>query len=139
LADRDVERRARAPTPHLARSRRHRQAASARTYLEGVDHIRRRLRLHHLETRTTLRSTHRRSGARAAQAGDTHVGFLLAAVSRRSLSLTRTPRVWVVVSDKAGDNAQVDAVVERLPWPVEYRRLTFKKPFRRGKPPFFAS
>jgi uncharacterized protein len=49
------------------------------------------------------------------------------------------PRVWVVVSDKAGDNAQVDAVIERLPWPVEYRRLTFKKPFRKGKPPFFAS
>jgi len=47
--------------------------------------------------------------------------------------------VWVVVSDKAGDNAQVDAVVERLPWPVEYRRITFKKPFRKGKPPFFAS
>jgi mitochondrial fission protein ELM1 len=50
-----------------------------------------------------------------------------------------SPRVWVVVSDKAGDNAQVDAVVERLPWPVEHRRLTFKKPFRKGKPPFFAS
>jgi len=49
------------------------------------------------------------------------------------------PRVWVVVSDKAGDNAQVDAVVERLPWPVEYRRLLFKKPFIKGKPPFFAS
>jgi mitochondrial fission protein ELM1 len=53
--------------------------------------------------------------------------------------LTHTPLVWVVVSDKAGDNAQVDAVVERLPWPVEYRRLTFMKPFRKGKPPFFAS
>ena len=51
----------------------------------------------------------------------------------------QAPRVWVVVSDKAGDNAQVDAVVERLPWPVEYRRLTFKRPFRKGKPPFFAS
>jgi hypothetical protein len=50
-----------------------------------------------------------------------------------------TPRVWVVVSDKAGDNAQIDAVVERLPWPVEYRRLQFRRPFRKGKPPFFAS
>jgi mitochondrial fission protein ELM1 len=49
------------------------------------------------------------------------------------------PRIWVLVSDKAGDNAQVDAVVERLPWPVEYRRLQFKRPFRKGKPPFFAS
>ena len=47
--------------------------------------------------------------------------------------------MWIVVSDKAGDNAQIEAVVERLPWPVEYRRLTFKKAFRKGKPPFFAS
>ncbi len=49
------------------------------------------------------------------------------------------PRIWVVVGDKAGDNAQVDAVVEQLPWRVEYRRLLFKKPFKTGKPPFFAS
>ena len=53
--------------------------------------------------------------------------------------MTAAPRIWVVISDKAGDNAQVDAVVERLPWQVEYRRLQFKKPFRKGKPPFFAS
>ena len=49
------------------------------------------------------------------------------------------PRIWVVVGDKAGDNAQIEAVIERLPWPVEYRRLQFKKPFQKGKPPFFAS
>jgi mitochondrial fission protein ELM1 len=50
-----------------------------------------------------------------------------------------TPRIWVVIGDKAGDNAQIDAVIERLPWQVEYRRLHFKKPFQKGKPPFFAS
>lgn len=49
------------------------------------------------------------------------------------------PRIWVVTGDKAGDNAQVAAVIERLPWPVEYRRLYFKRPFIKGKPPFFAS
>jgi mitochondrial fission protein ELM1 len=49
------------------------------------------------------------------------------------------PRVWVVTGDKAGDNAQIDAVVERLPWPVDYRRLYFKRPFIKGKPPFLAS
>ena len=49
------------------------------------------------------------------------------------------PRVWIVTGDKAGDNAQIDAVVERLPWPVEYRRLYFKRPFVKGKPPFLAS
>jgi mitochondrial fission protein ELM1 len=55
------------------------------------------------------------------------------------LTGTRAPRIWVVASDKAGDNAQVEAVVARLPWPVEYRRLYFKRPFVTGKPPFFAS
>jgi len=49
------------------------------------------------------------------------------------------PSVWAVLSDKAGDNAQVEAVIERLPWPVARRTLVFKKPFRKGKPPFLAS
>jgi len=49
------------------------------------------------------------------------------------------PRVWVVVSDKAGDNAQVDAVVARLPWPVELRRLVFGAAWVAGKPRFEAS
>ena len=47
--------------------------------------------------------------------------------------------IWAVLSDKAGDNAQVDAVIERLPWPVERKTLVFKQPFRKGKPPFLAS
>ena len=51
----------------------------------------------------------------------------------------QAPRIWVVVGDKAGDNAQIEAVIERLPWRVEYRRLHFKKAFQKGKPPFFAS
>jgi uncharacterized protein len=55
------------------------------------------------------------------------------------LSEGAAPCIWVVTGDKAGDNAQVDAVVARLPWPVEYRRLYFKRPFVTGKPPFFAS
>jgi mitochondrial fission protein ELM1 len=49
------------------------------------------------------------------------------------------PLVWAVLSDKAGDNAQVEAVIERLPWPVTRRTLVFKKPFRKGKPPFLVS
>ncbi len=52
---------------------------------------------------------------------------------------TTAPRVWVVISDKAGDNAQIEAVVARLPWPVETRRLLFKRPYVTGKPPFLAS
>jgi hypothetical protein len=52
---------------------------------------------------------------------------------------SRQRKVWVIVSDKMGDNAQIEAVVARLGWDVEYRRLIFKKPFTKGKPPFFAS
>lgn len=49
------------------------------------------------------------------------------------------PKIWVIVSDKAGDNAQIEAVLARLGWSVEYRRLIFKRPFIKGKPPFLAS
>lgn len=50
-----------------------------------------------------------------------------------------TPRIWAVLGDKTGDNAQVSAISERLPWPVEVRRLAFKPRFRKGKPLFNAS
>jgi len=49
------------------------------------------------------------------------------------------PVVWWVHGDKSGDNAQVEAVIERLPWPVVRKRLVFKAPFVRGKPPPLAS
>ena len=49
------------------------------------------------------------------------------------------PRVWLLLGDKVGDNAQVQAIAERLPWPAEVRSLTFKKRFRKGKPPFLVS
>ena len=126
----------------VAHTPRHREVPRARPHPEGRHHVRRRARLHRLETRTPFRKAHRGARARPAPAGAAHVGLFLAAVSGRGVSLTQpgnAPRIWVLVSDKAGDNAQVDAVVERLPWPVEYRRLQFKKPFRKGKPPFFAS
>lgn len=50
-----------------------------------------------------------------------------------------SPRVWLVVGDKAGDNAQVATIAEALGWPVEYRRLVFREPYRIGKPKFEAS
>ena len=49
------------------------------------------------------------------------------------------PRVWLVIGDKAGDNAQLEVVRERLGWPVEYRRLAFKPRYVKGKPLFRAS
>jgi hypothetical protein len=50
-----------------------------------------------------------------------------------------TPRIWAVLGDKTGDNAQVVAIAERLPWPVETRQLVFKPRYRKGKPWFNAS
>jgi mitochondrial fission protein ELM1 len=44
-----------------------------------------------------------------------------------------------VLGDKTGDNAQVEAIAARLPWPVETRQLVFKPRHRKGKPWFNAS
>ena len=45
---------------HVAYPRHHRQVARAGANSEGVDHLRRRFRLHHLETGAPLGPTHRR-------------------------------------------------------------------------------
>jgi len=44
------------------------------------------------------------------------------------------PSVWLILSDKAGDNAQVTAVAEALPWPVEIRRIAVQARYVLGKP-----
>jgi len=49
------------------------------------------------------------------------------------------PRIWAVLGDKTGDNAQVEAIAAQLPWPVETRQLVFKPRYRKGKPWFNAS
>ena len=54
-------------------------------------------------------------------------------------------RVWILCSDKGGDNAQIEIVMQRLGWrtnpafQVETRKLIFKPRYQFGKPPFFAS
>ncbi len=48
--------------------------------------------------------------------------------------MTNGPVIWAVLGDKGGDNAQVQAVIDRLPWPVLHKRLRFKRPFVTGKP-----
>ncbi len=50
-----------------------------------------------------------------------------------------TPRVWLVLSDKLGDNAQVRVLAEALGWPFEVRRLAMKPEYVLGKPRFAAS
>ena len=53
--------------------------------------------------------------------------------------MSAQPRVWAIIGDKLGDNAQIRTVVAALPWPVEEKPLTFWRPFRRGKPWFLPS
>ena len=50
--------------------------------------------------------------------------------------MTRQPKVWLLIGDKLGDNAQVAAVARALDWPLEYRRLVFQEPYVLGKPRF---
>lgn len=48
------------------------------------------------------------------------------------------PRVWLLLADKAGDNAQVEtlarALTERLAWPCERKRLVVRAEWRVAKP-----
>lgn len=47
---------------------------------------------------------------------------------------TSPPRVWVVLSDKRGDNGQVHAVEAGLPWPCEQRFIAMREAYVFGKP-----
>ena len=44
------------------------------------------------------------------------------------------PRTWVILSDKKGDNGQLETLVNALGWPVEYKRLQMLPQFVIGKP-----
>jgi mitochondrial fission protein ELM1 len=45
-----------------------------------------------------------------------------------------TPRTWVILSDKRGDNGQVETIVDALDWPVEHRYVHMRPEFVLGKP-----
>jgi uncharacterized protein len=51
-----------------------------------------------------------------------------------------TPRIWLLVGDKLGDNQQVELIAnrltERLNWQVDVKQLRFKDAYRIGKPEF---
>jgi mitochondrial fission protein ELM1 len=49
------------------------------------------------------------------------------------------PQVWLVLGDKRGDNAQVEAIIEALGWPYERKQLYFRAPYVIDKPRFRAS
>lgn len=44
------------------------------------------------------------------------------------------PRTWVILSDKQGDNGQVDTIVDALPWPVEHKYVHMLPQWILGKP-----
>jgi len=46
------------------------------------------------------------------------------------------PRIWLVIGDKLGDNAQVEIIAEALGLPFEIRRVLPKPQFVLGKPGF---
>ena len=48
-------------------------------------------------------------------------------------------RIWLILGDKAGDNAQVRIVADTLGWPYVVKQLVFRAPYVIGKPRFRAS
>jgi uncharacterized protein len=50
-----------------------------------------------------------------------------------------TPRTWLILGDKAGDNAQVRIIADALGWPFVVKDLVFRAPYVIGKPRFRAS
>ena len=49
------------------------------------------------------------------------------------------PRVWLVLGDKRGDNAQVEVLADALGWPCERRHIALKAEWVVGKPRVEAS
>jgi len=45
------------------------------------------------------------------------------------------PRTWLLLAEKAGDNAQVEALASGLPWPTEVRRIRMRPEWLLAKPP----
>jgi mitochondrial fission protein ELM1 len=44
------------------------------------------------------------------------------------------PRVWLVLGDKPGDNAQVEVIAPALGWPCERKHVQMREPYVVGKP-----
>ena len=45
-----------------------------------------------------------------------------------------TPRTWVLLGDKGGDNGQVETIVQALGWPVEHKYVHMLPEYVLGKP-----
>src|SRR5260221_6918453 len=51
----------------------------------------------------------------------------------------REPLIWLVLSDKLGDNAQVRTIADALPWRCVEKRLVVQRQFATAKPPVIPS
>src|SRR5262249_54882761 len=49
------------------------------------------------------------------------------------------PVVWLILSEKTGDNAQLLALARALPWPASSKRVAVREPYALGKPAVAAS
>ena len=56
-----------------------------------------------------------------------------------SVSDGAQPRVWLLLGDKRGDNAQVETIEQALAWPCEHKYLHMREPYVLGKPRVEAS
>lgn len=56
-----------------------------------------------------------------------------------SMRSRRDPLVWLVLSEKTGDNAQLLALAEALPWPCLMKHVAVREPYVLGKPRVSAS
>ena len=66
-------------------------------------------------------------------------GDLVAAGADRPAALRGEPLVWLVLSDKVGDNAQVRTIADALPWRCVEKRLLVQRQFATAKPPVIPS
>ncbi|HVJ42179.1 MAG TPA: ELM1/GtrOC1 family putative glycosyltransferase [Dongiaceae bacterium] len=57
----------------------------------------------------------------------------------QAAAATAAPRIWLIQSDKAGDNAQLRVIADALPWPYEVKQITVREQFVLGKPTVSAS
>jgi mitochondrial fission protein ELM1 len=46
----------------------------------------------------------------------------------------KTPLVWLILSEKSGDNGQIHAIADSLPWPCETRHIAVRERYVLGKP-----
>jgi mitochondrial fission protein ELM1 len=58
---------------------------------------------------------------------------------KASADVADPPRIWLVIGDKPGDNAQVEIIAEALGLPFEIRRVLPKQKYVLGKPFFSPS